>query len=71
MGIPAALCTGLCEVANRVGASRVVQAGRFHHPFGDPERSPENESAWRQLLVRRALDSLTKAVESPVAVANE
>ena len=69
MGIPVALCTGLCDVAVRVGANRVVQAGRFHHPFGDPDKGPEKELAWRRLLVQRALHALTTEVEGPSVVA--
>ena len=62
--MPAVVCTGLCEVATRVGAPRIVRAGRFHHPFGDPEISPDRELVWRKSLVREALDRLAAPAEA-------
>lgn len=52
-------------MATRVGANRILRAGRFHHPFGDPNRTPEGEFLWRRQVVEAALRALTVPVEQP------
>jgi glycine reductase len=59
------LATCLYTVATRVGANRIVRGGRFHHPFGNPERSPAEEYAWRRAFVDRILQALTTPVQQP------
>ncbi len=65
MGLPTALATCLYTVATRVGTNRIVRGGQFHHPFGKPERPPEEEYAWRCKFVRRVLQALTTPVQQP------
>lgn len=52
-------------MASRTGANRIVRAGRFHHPFGDPDRTPEGEFRWRRHVVEAALGALAAPVERP------
>lgn len=52
-------------MATRVGANRILRAGRFHHPFGDPNRTPEGERLWRRQVVEAALRALATPVEGP------
>jgi hypothetical protein len=48
-----------------VGANRIVRGGRFHHPFGYPERSPAEEYAWRLAFVEQILQALGTPVQQP------
>jgi hypothetical protein len=58
--------TALISIAERVGANRIFRTeGRFHHPLGDPARTPDAERAWRLDLVRAAARMLTLAVDRP------
>lgn len=59
------VCSCLFTVASRVGANRIVRAGRFHHPFGDPNRTPEGERRWRRSVVEAALQALVTPVDGP------
>ena len=65
MGIPTALATCLYTVATRVGANRIVRGGRFHHPFGAPEKPQAEEYAWRQKFVEQAIQALCTPVQQP------
>ena len=49
----------MTSMAQAAGANRIVASGRIPHPLGDPTRSPEEEFAWRQTQLRKALDTLT------------
>jgi len=49
----------MTSMAQAAGANRIVASGRIPHPAGDPARSPEEEFAWRQSMLRKALDTLT------------
>lgn len=59
------VCTCLFTVATRVGANRILRAGRFHHPFGDPSRTPAGEFLWRRRVVETALRAIATPVERP------
>jgi glycine reductase len=50
-------------MARSAGANRILAAGKIPHPVGDPSRTTDEEFAWRRGVVRRALDSLTEAIE--------
>jgi glycine/betaine/sarcosine/D-proline reductase family selenoprotein B len=65
VGIPTVVASCLFTVASRTGANRIVRAGHFHHPFGDPERTPEGEFQWRRHVVEVALKALTTPVQQP------
>jgi glycine reductase len=53
------LLTAMTSMAQAAGANRIVASGRIPHPIGDPTRSPEEELAWRQSMLRKALDTAT------------
>ena len=60
------LITALISIAQRVGANRIFKAeGRFHHPLGDPELTPEAELEWRIKVLRAAVQMLTLPVDEP------
>ena len=65
MGIPTALATCLYTVATRVGANRIVRGGRFHHPFGAPEKPRAEEYAWRRTFVEQTIHALCTPVQQP------
>ena len=65
MGIPTVLATCLYTVATRVGANRIVRGGRFHHPFGAPEKPQTEEYAWRQKFVEQTIRALCTPVQQP------
>ena len=65
MGIPTVLATCLYTVATRVGANRIVRGGRFHHPFGAPEKTQAEEYAWRRTFVEQILHALCTPVQQP------
>jgi len=53
----------MTSMAQAAGANRIVASGRIPHPIGDPTRSPEEESAWRQGVLRKAIDTLTTPLD--------
>lgn len=56
-------------MALRVGANRVYRTeGHFHQPFGNPNKSQEEEIIWRRCQVKKALDALTTSVEKPTLI---
>lgn len=63
--MPTVLVSALLSVATRVGANRIVQGCRFHHPLGDPSRTIDGERAWRLRLVKTALQALQTQVTEP------
>ncbi|MEL7567907.1 MAG: hypothetical protein AAGU27_23935 [Dehalobacterium sp.] len=53
-------------MALRVGANRVYRTeGPFHQPFGDQNKSQEEEIIWRRCQVKKALNTLTTNVDKP------
>lgn len=60
------LVTALISIAERVGANRIFNAeGRFHHPLGDLELTPQAEAAWRTNFLRVAVRMVAQPVEGP------
>jgi betaine reductase len=64
-GIPTALITPLHNLAEGVGANRIVVGKAIPHPVGDPGRSPEEERQLRKHLVQEALEILKTPVDKP------
>ena len=65
-GIPVVLITALISIAERVGANRIFKAeGRFHHPLGDLNMTPEAELLWRTTQLRAASRMLAQRVDGP------
>jgi glycine/betaine/sarcosine/D-proline reductase family selenoprotein B len=65
VGIPTVLATCLYTVATRVGANRIVRGGRFHHPFGAPEKPQAEEYVWRRKFVEQTIYALCTPVQQP------
>ena len=65
MGLPTVLATCLYTVATRVGANRIVRGGRFHHPFGAPEKPQAEEYIWRRKFVEQTIRALCTPVQQP------
>ncbi len=53
----------MTSMAQRAGANRILGSGRIPHPIGDPSRSKEEELAWRQDQLRKALATLTEDLD--------
>ena len=64
-GIPTALLCNLTSIAERVGAPRIVPTRGIPFPAGDPSLEPEEERAWRQRLLARALEAVSTPVHEP------
>jgi hypothetical protein len=52
-------------------ASRIVCGGGITHPFGRPQLPHGEERQWRQGLVEKALDALTRAADEGAGVPEE
>lgn len=52
-------------IAIRVGAPRVVPTRGIPYPTGDPALEPDEEKAWRRLLVETALKAVSTPVHKP------
>jgi betaine reductase len=48
-----------------VGAPRIVPTRGIPFPAGDPSLTPEDERAWRQRLLERALEAIATPVHEP------
>jgi glycine reductase len=57
------LLTAMTSMAQAAGANRIIASGRIPHPVGDPSRSPEEEFAWRQGVLRQALNTVATPIE--------
>jgi len=55
----------MVELAQRVGAPRIVPGRAIAHPFGDPSLPPEEEVEYRRRAVERALKALQTPVREP------
>lgn len=64
-GFPTVLVTCLTNVAEMVGANRILAGVAIPHPVGDPGLSPEEERQHRRRLLLRALEVLSVPVEAP------
>jgi hypothetical protein len=42
-----------------------VRGGRFHHPFGAPEKPQAEEYAWRRKFVEQTIHALCTPVQQP------
>lgn len=53
------------QLAQQVGASRVVVGRKIPHPCGDPNLPPELDRKLRQEIVGAALHALEESVSEP------
>jgi betaine reductase len=59
------LLCNLTSIAERVGAPRIVPTRGIPFPAGDPSLEPDEERAWRQRLLERALEAVATPVHEP------
>jgi betaine reductase len=64
-GLPTAVITCLHNLAEDVGANRIVEGKAIPYPLGDPVRPPEEERAYRRRVVQEALKALQTQVDKP------
>lgn len=64
-GIPTVLVTCLTNVAEMVGANRILAGVAIPHPVGNPGLALGDERQMRRRLLLRALEVLTTPVDSP------
>jgi len=64
-GLPTVLVTCLTNVAEMVGANRILAGVAIPHPVGDPGLAASVEQQQRRRLLLRALEALTVPVEAP------
>ena len=57
--------TTLFNLAEGVGASRIVKGKAIPHPVGDPSQSYEGEKQLRKDMLKKALEALETEVASP------
>lgn len=64
-GIPTVLVTCLTNVAEMVGANRILSGVAIPHPVGNPGLDLPDERQMRRRLLLRALEALATPVDSP------
>ena len=62
-GIPVVHACSIVPISKTVGANRIVPTIAIPHPFGDPDKSPEQEKRMRKELVKKALRALATPIE--------
>ena len=62
-GIPVVHACSIVPISKTVGANRIGPTIAIPHPFGDPDKSPEQEKRMRKELVKKALRALATPVE--------
>jgi len=63
VGIPVVHACSIVPISKTVGANRIVRTVAIPHPFGDPDKSPEEEKKMRKELVKKALMALATPVD--------
>ncbi len=58
-GLTVVHACSIVPISKTVGANRIIPTIAIPHPFGDPEKSPEEERKLRRELVRKSLKALT------------
>ncbi len=70
VGLPTALITCLYNLAEGVGAHRIVEGKAIPFPVGDPDRSLREERKFRRRLVGEAVEALKTPVDKPTIFRN-
>jgi glycine reductase len=63
-GIPVVHACSIVPISKTVGANRIVPTIAIPHPFGDPDKSPEQEKKMRKELVQKALRALATPIDN-------
>ncbi len=64
-GIPVAMISAMAQLAQQVGASRIVVGRKIPHPCGDPNLPTPLDLKVRKQIVLTALEALQKHVSEP------
>jgi glycine reductase complex component B subunit gamma len=64
VGIPVVTISAMAQLAQQVGASRVVVGRKIPHPCGDPNLSEQFDLKVREEIVKKALEALETPVSS-------
>jgi betaine reductase len=62
-GLTVVHACSIVPISMTVGANRIVPTIAIPHPFGDPDKSAEEEKALRRQLVEKALKALETHIE--------
>ncbi len=66
-GLPVVHVCTIVPISLTVGANRIIPAVAIPYPFGDPNRTPEEEKEIRRNLVEKSLKALqTEVTEQTV-----
>ncbi len=57
LGIPVVHCCSIVPISLTVGGNRIIPTKAIPYPFGDPEKTPEEEYALRYSYLERALQA--------------
>jgi len=69
-GIPVVHCCSIVPISMTVGANRILPTVAIPHPFGEPDRSREEEKVIRKFLVKKALEALAVNIEEQTLFEN-
>ncbi len=61
-GIPVVHACSIVPISKTVGANRIVPTIAIPHPFGAPDKGPEEEKKVRKELVQKALRALATPI---------
>lgn len=62
-GLTVVHACSIVPISRTVGANRIVPTVAIPHPFGDPDKSRDEEKTLRRDLVRKALQALAVPVK--------
>lgn len=62
-GIPVIHCCSIVPISMTVGANRILPTIAIPHPFGEPDKSREEEKIIRKSLVKKALEAFSINIE--------
>jgi glycine reductase complex component B subunit gamma len=62
-GIAVVHACSIVPISETVGANRILATVAIPHPFGDPDKAPEEEKKMRKELVKKALGALATPID--------
>lgn len=62
-GIAVVHACSIVPISKTVGANRILPTVAIPHPFGDPDKDPEEEKKMRKELVEKALRALATPID--------
>ena len=70
-GIPVVHACSIVPISKTVGANRILPTIAIPHPFGAPNKSPEEEKKMRKELVKKALKALATPIDEQRVFSSE